>query len=276
MVDPVARFSPAPGIIVDRTEKSVAITGNLELYGDEATIGRALQIQQVINQTWTMSFSDGYDVKCNIFVRLRLPGSSAGNATQIEAKKMSGPSCVDSFGPGFAREMTLNANETGAFSWVPAHEFGHILGMQDRYSEGIISRISSNFGGPRTTTVPAKYKDNLMGSYWGVLGSQNVSDLASENQPSPYWIHNDRQVLEWVTAHSSQEIDALSAADKVAAIKTLMTGWIDDDDMAAIGKICKSVTKPADGKAIREGIVLYNFTSIGQRTDMRMFYANMP
>jgi hypothetical protein len=38
---PVGRFSPAPGIFVDRTEKSVVITGAMELYGPEASAARA-------------------------------------------------------------------------------------------------------------------------------------------------------------------------------------------------------------------------------------------
>ena len=36
---PVVRFSLAPGIWVDRTENPVTITGNMELYGDEADEG---------------------------------------------------------------------------------------------------------------------------------------------------------------------------------------------------------------------------------------------
>ena len=37
------------------------------------------------------------------------------------------------------REMTLNANQTEAFPWLAAHEFGHVPGLKDRYSESIIS-----------------------------------------------------------------------------------------------------------------------------------------
>jgi hypothetical protein len=86
---PVQRFSPAPGIWVDRTEKSVAITGAMELYGDEANGARAQSIEHVINNTWNETFPDGYAVRCNITVGYRGPGSSADdNAAQIEAKQM--------------------------------------------------------------------------------------------------------------------------------------------------------------------------------------------
>jgi hypothetical protein len=276
MADPVARFSPAPGLFVDRTQTSVTITGNMELYGEEATPDRAAQIQLWINQTWTQSFPDGYSVKCNVLVRYRGPGSEPSVATQIEAKNMSGPSHVDPFRAGFVREMTLNATESDAFTWTPAHEFGHILGMKDRYSEGIVSKIKGKFGGQRRSMVEAGYQGNLMGESWGALSSQNVADLSSENQPSPYWINDDDQVHDWIMAHSLAEIDALSAANKIAAIKTLMGGWISDQDMTAIGKICQSVTNPAHGSAIRQAIDLSDFTSIGQRTQMRVFYTRMP
>lgn len=106
---PVVRFTPSPGLFVDRTETSVVIGGLMELSGAEATHARAQSIQQSINVVWTQTFSDGYSVKCNVSVRYRGPGSSASNVTQIQAAKIPGPSHVT---PGlFSRSMTLNASE---------------------------------------------------------------------------------------------------------------------------------------------------------------------
>lgn len=226
---PVGRFSPAPGLFVDRTEKSVTITGAMELYGAEANAARAQSIQHTINTAWTQDFTDGYSVSCNITVRYRGAGTSAGNATQIEAVKMSGPSHTTSemlVAVGFDRSMTLNANSPDAFDWTPAHEFGHIIGLDDRYSEGIMSRIRGRFGGTRATTVDPRYQSNLMAVHRGVLESQNVADVATENEPSPNWINDDDQVRDWVNAHSLPDIGRLSPANKLKAIKTLMGGWI--------------------------------------------------
>src|SRR5689334_18358487 len=151
---PVQRFSPAPAIWIDRTEKSVAITGEMELFGPEATSARAQSVQDSINKTWTQTFADGYVITCNVTVRHRGPGVKKRDVTQIEADKMSGPSNVNE---GFLslgkRRMELNANEADAFTWTPAHEFGHILGLDDRYSESIMSTIKGQFGGQRKTTV---------------------------------------------------------------------------------------------------------------------------
>jgi len=90
-------------------------------------IRRAQSIEHSINHTWTEAFPDGYAVTCRITVRYRDPDSAAGDATQIEALVISGPSHVtDSL--IFDRTMTLNASEPDAFSWTPAHEIGHIIG----------------------------------------------------------------------------------------------------------------------------------------------------
>ncbi len=271
---PVAKFSPSPGLYVDRTEKSVSITGAMELSGEEANADRAASIQNSINSTWTRTFPDGYAVSCSITVTYRGSGSPAGNATQIEAKKIAGPSHVS---PGLGgRSMTLNASEADAFTWTPAHEFGHIIGLQDRYSEGIMSKIKGTFGGTRSTTVDPGYSGNIMAESGAPLESKNVRDVAAENEPSPYWVNDDDQVRDWVNGHSLSDIGKLSVASKLQAIKTLMGGWISDDDVAAIGRICASVTTHAQAEAVRHGVDLTDMTSIGQRTVVRLAFAKMP
>jgi hypothetical protein len=271
-ISPVARFSPAPGLFVDRTEKSVAISGAMELYGPEATAARAQSIEHSINSTWTSVFPDGYSVSCKITVTYRSEGASSGKAAPIEAVKIAGPSHVSSID----RSMTLNANETDAFTWTPAHEFGHVIGLKDRYFEGIMSKIKGKFGGTRTTTVDPRYQANLMAIDGGVLESQNVGDLALENQPSPYWVNDDDQVRDWVNHHNSAEVGLLSTTNKINMIKTLMGGWISDEDVDAIRRICSSVTLKKEADAIRNSIDLLTFTSIGQRTSVRVAFASMP
>jgi hypothetical protein len=55
-----------------------------------------------------------------------------------------------------------------------------------------------------------------------------------------------------------------------------MGGWIDDVDVRTIGKICASVKTRQESQAIQGGINLLNFSSIGQRTQMRVIFAQMP
>jgi len=230
-------------------------------------------IQNCINTTWTKIFSDGYEVSCNIFVRLKGSGGS-GPAAKIEAKKMNGPSNVSNL-PGMDREMTLNANEANAFTWTPGHEFGHVLGMKDRYSESMWNTIKGTFGGERTNTVHEGYDGNLMAVDQGTLGKQNVVDLRAENEPSPYWVSGGSQIREWVNAHSPDEISKLTVAIKIRAIKRLMKYWISDDDVKAMGKICLSASTKAESEEIQKSIDLLEFTSISQRWDMRAYFSRM-
>ncbi len=273
-VMPMGRFSPAKGLWVDRTDRSVKITGQMELYGPEATAERATTIQNTINTTWTQTFPDGYSVSCNITVQYRAGNSGSGVVAEIEALKTDKSSQVDML---FGRKMLLNANESNAFTWTPAHEFGHVLGMQDRYSESIKSKIKAVYGGQRDGTVAHPgYAGNLMADDNGTMSSQNIADLASENAPSPLWMNDDDHIRNWVNSHSAEEIAQLPTAHKLKAIKVLMGGWISDDDMRAIGKICQNVKTRTESQTIQSGINLLDFSSLGQRTQMRVIFAGMP
>ncbi len=273
---PVGRFQPSTGLTLDRSGTSVSISGQMELSGPEATVARAASIQQSINATWTHTFKDGFEVECDIHVRYRGPGTSAGLATQITAEKIAGPSHVEDNILG-GRSMTLNANEPTAFTWTSTHEFGHILGLKDRYSETIMSKIRSTWGGPRTTWVQSGYEGNIMSTSGAPLESKNIADIAAENEPSAYWTNDDDYVRSWVENHpATPDIARLPTAEKLRAIWILQRGWISGDDLAAMGKICSAVTSHNDAEAIRRGVNLSIFTDLGQRTKMRVYLAKMP
>lgn len=267
---PVSRFSPAKGIYIDRTDTSIAISGQLEMFGPEATAARAQSVTASINSTWNSSFPDGYQVTCKIQVTYRGEGSSPGDAAQIEAVKIAGPSHV-AMGD---RSMTLNANETDAFTWTAAHEFGHVIGLQDRYSETVMSKLRGKFGYSRTNTVDPRYKTNLMGIRGGMLEAQNLRDLVNEN--SPDWLTQDDRVLDWILHHSLNDMAGLSTKQKVTMVKTMCEGWFSAEDLAALVRLCSSVTTRTEADAIRKSVDLLSFTSIGQRTRVRVAFAAMP
>jgi hypothetical protein len=250
----------------------------MELFGPEANSARAHSIEQSINNTWTKGFPDGYAVACDIKVRYRDTASSAGKATQIEALNQAPgvPSHVVEF-PGFDRRMTLNATDTDAFTWTATHEFGHILGLQDRYSESLFSKISGSFGGARQTTVQPGYDGNLMAVDQGVLEKKNVGDLAAENAPSPYWFSYVPSVRDWVNAHSTIEINILSTDNKLKMIHTLMSSYFSvNDNVDAICRICSSVTDAKEARAIQKGVDLTTFTDLGWRAQIRDSFCKMP
>lgn len=276
MPPPVRRFSPAPGITVDVTLNSISISGRLECWGPEATAARAAQIQATLRRVWTRHFDDGFDVRCTVNVSYRPDSQTAADAVQIEIVAMAGPSNVSrSWGVG-SRQMQLNANSADVYTWVVAHEFGHILGLADRYSEGIVSSVCGRFGCQRTNVVEHGYEGNLMGSHLGGMSSQNLSDLNEETAPSPWWIDDDDEVRTWVFSHSVEDVRALPTSQKIAAIQTLLGGWISDEDLNAIIRILQSVTDATEANRIRGAIDARTFSSLGQRTRYRLALAHMP
>ena len=247
----------------------------LEIYGAEATTAMAGTIEATIERIWNASFPDGSTVACNVSVAFRASTTPASSgATQIEIVRQAGPSYVSSGWGG--RYMVLNLDGTDALNWVVAHEFGHLLGMDDRYLEGWWSKLSGSFGGQRTTTIVPGYEGNLMGEHAGALESKNVRDLAEENAPG--YFSDDDQVRAWVNNHTTAEIGALSTAAKLQAINVLLGGWVADEDIAASRAILRSVSARAEAEAIRQAIEpgLIDLSSIGQRTQMRVALSQMP
>lgn len=165
-----------PGISVSWNGNSMAITGHLEISGPAATAEIATQIQSTINSHWNQTFADGYSVSCNVDVTYRAPDAAEDSSrTQINIVNGSGYSYVSNRWLLGARYMSLNIAEAD-LNWTPAHEFGHLIGIPDHYSEGFISKVSGFFGGKRSTTKDAGWEGNIMTETGGRVESKNVEE----------------------------------------------------------------------------------------------------
>jgi hypothetical protein len=170
--------SPGPGLSISWSGSAVSIRARMEISGAEATAALAAQIKATIERYWNASFPDGYRVSCTADVRYRASGASADpGATQIEIVRAARDSFVQRYWLVGQRYMTFNLNN--GINWTPAHEFGHLLGLDDRYAEGIVSRVSGIFGGRREATVEAGWSGNIMAEVNGSVESKNVMDLLS-------------------------------------------------------------------------------------------------
>jgi hypothetical protein len=264
----VRQYTPTPGIIVDVEEKTITISGRAELWGTDANEANAQIAQATLQRMWSITFSDGYSTRCTVTVGYRPTDRSALPVLQIEYKSMVKPSNAIRGGPDKTSRIELSSTDANALSWVIGHEFGHVLGMKDRYQEGMWSKLKSKFGGERTTTVDDGYVGHLMGTNEGANSSKTVQDLGNETKPD--WLDEDDQVVAWVKSHTINDIRVLPTAHKAAAIKALMEGWISDDDIAAIVKIIEACKNPEEARALRATIDPTDFSSIGQRTRMRV------
>lgn len=181
---PSGTANPGPGITVSYHDKSVTTSAALEVSGPEADATKASTIQGNINRRWTGSFPDGYAISTTARVSARAAGAgAAGDSTDIELTKSGGrPSVTGRHWLVGSRYVSLNLDRPNATDYTVAHEFGHLLGLGDRYSEGIVSRIGGLlFGSQRTTTPDAGYENNIMGVSGGDLESANVRDLISRH-----------------------------------------------------------------------------------------------
>jgi hypothetical protein len=170
--------SPGPGISISWSGNSVTIAANLQISGPAATQEVANQMKATIERVWNASFPDGYRVSCQANVSYRTPGSPEdGNATQIEVYPGGANSTSYVQRSWLVGARYLKFYLSNNLDWTPAHEFGHLLGLDDRYSEGIISRINMLLDRPRETTVDVGWEGNLMAVDHGALQSKNIRDL---------------------------------------------------------------------------------------------------
>jgi hypothetical protein len=268
-VEEVGTFFPMEGLTVSVTGQKVVISGTLLVEGAEATPANLSAGQATINSYWTKSFPDGFAVTCNVAL---VPKGSGSGATIVMAKADK-----DSHVNMATETMHLNMNESNALTWTIAHEFGHMLGMKDRYSETVWSRIKFLVGAQRDgTKADPGYEGNVMADVSGQTESKNVKDLTEENKPG--YFRDDDDVRAWAAAHPPAEIGALSAESLNRMIDRLMAGWISAADVDAMIRILDSVTDPAKSQAVKSHVEsqLLDMTSIGQRTQIRVALSRMP
>lgn len=255
---PVGRFSPSYGITIDRSPTATRISGTMEVYGPLATPVLALSLEQAINRFWTKTFVDGSSVSCSVKLVYKAPGTqSTVLATSIEVNSLWGPSRVR---PGLAgNQMKLDGNDPN-IQWVVAHEFGHIIGLEDKYSESVFSKLSGAVGGPRTNTIQPGYRGNVMGQHQGNLFRRNITDLAKET--APWFWNEDDQVRDWI-ANNKTAVATLPTATKIEIIRVLASGAIEADDLAAIETVLKSVRTKAEADSIRLEFNATAFVQLG-------------
>ena len=172
----VGSVKPGPGITLSWSGNYVHANADLEIYGAEASATVAQEIQDSINYYWNWKFVSGYGISCDATVTYRAAGTAENpSASQIEIYRGTRDSFVKRFWNVGSKYMYLNlANGT---KWTPAHEFGHLMGLPDAYSEGILSKISGRFGGERSVTAMPGYEHNIMGAHEGSTQAKNVKDL---------------------------------------------------------------------------------------------------
>ena len=274
----VGSYPAAGSLIIDRTDKELVITGSIEVEGDAATPGNIATARGTIERYWNQSFPDGRRVVCDISMTAGSSGLFSSKA-KIYIYAGSGVDHVN----GMTSNMSLyllddTGNTTNALTWAIAHEFGHMLGLEDKYHEGFFSQVMAAIGkdSQRRSTVVPGYQGNLMAQRSGRIESKNIDDLDKETAPS--YREDDDRIRLWVARHSQKDVASLSAATKINMINTLLNGWISTEDLDTVERICQSISKHEEGNAVGRDVArrLSDMEDVGQRTRMRGILGNLP
>ena len=92
------------------------------------------------------------------------------------------------------------------------------------------------------------------------------------------FFNDDDQIRAWVARQDLSAVGRQPTAEKIRMINMLLDGWVSDDDLDAIARICQSVTNSQEMVAIRSAISPreISLTSIGQRTRLRVILSRNP
>lgn len=178
--------TPANGIrvSVNRVSKTANVTANLETHGAAADAAKTSTLRSSISNHWNGSFADGFRITTSVSAAYRRPGQAANSgASQIEIVNAG----TDSPSVTNRSSSTIRLNldyVSNSLTWTSAHEFGHLMGLRDRYSTAFWDRVAAFFGGERGASIPdTGYENNIMAVNGGSLESKNVRDLIARYIP---------------------------------------------------------------------------------------------
>jgi hypothetical protein len=128
---------------------------------------------------------------------------------------------------------------------------------QDRWT----GRVPTYTVGPEGTSVEAP--DDYTRTRDRIIADEGPGIVAS-------FFNDDNQIRAWVATHGLAIIGRQPVNEKIRMIHTLLNGWVSDEDLVAIRRLCRS--NPGDMAAIRTAIAprIRELTDLGQRTQLRL------
>lgn len=167
------------GILITWSGNYIGITANLEVSGEAATATIANQIKNTIENIWNASFDQSYRVSCTVDMRFRGDQREDSSRNQIYVTVNTSATNVDRSPTLYYSSMNYHISSASVIEWTPAHEFGHMLGLDDHYSESVWSVIRDICHYSRYTTVHPGWQQNIMAVHMGTLERRNLQELFS-------------------------------------------------------------------------------------------------
>jgi Domain of unknown function (DUF4157) len=92
-----------------------------------------------------------------------------------------------------------------------------------------------------------------------------------------FGLTGDTDIRNWMLAHTGEIIGTLPVSEKIRLINRLLDGWVSDEDIEAIRKICGSVDSSEEARQIRSAIEpRATELEFAQRTTLRVILTKMP
>jgi RHS repeat-associated protein len=165
----------------------ITVSTTIYIYGKDATNSAANNMQQSIMSSWAKQ-SNGKDWTYVDPVNKSVYTINMDVSVQLyEGKEKSTPTIIlDSWNP-FSRNNYIEVDNTEAREFVaggdegrwttnsgrnsvPSHEWGHLVGLGDRYKDAIVEGV--------LTSVPnAGWKGNIMASFNGKVEQRNIDGI---------------------------------------------------------------------------------------------------
>jgi hypothetical protein len=172
-------YNPGPGLSLSLSGHAVTIRANLELYGAGATSAIAGEFKSTIENYWNHTYDDGYSVKttANVTVQGDKPDKAKTRIDVINAKGVTNVAPTYWIAGANYMQYYIGSSKN---DWTPAHEFGHLLGLPDHYSESIASSLKGQINPDWRTSIEDKgWEGNLMARTGGVFEKKNIVELIS-------------------------------------------------------------------------------------------------
>jgi hypothetical protein len=173
------KVKPYPGCTIEwNMPKQISIWVNFQLTGVEADATNAKQIQDSINsywnKSWTIPFFGPITLKTKATVTYN-PTPDYSKYAVIELfRSIQERSTISKFGGGRPQNRKIRLNLEGMdISWDPAHEFGHYLGLDDKYVDQL------DAAGNTVSVTDPEWKGNIMAETKGIVEFRNIIELIS-------------------------------------------------------------------------------------------------
>jgi hypothetical protein len=163
----------------------ITVSTTIFIFGKDATASAASSIQQTITNSWAKQ-SNGKDWQYTDPTTKQIYTVQLDVSVQLyEGKANQSPLIIpDAWNPSSRNNYIEVDNSTsrdyvrggdeGAWTvkkWVPAHEWGHLVGLDDRYTD------PPNGG----SSIPnAGWKGNIMGSFYGIVEQRNIDAIVGD------------------------------------------------------------------------------------------------